>query len=188
MEPEYDIFISHNTRDDTIARKVQQRLARIILGNRKPKIFLDDSSIDFGENFVLKVEQALATSRIFLVLLSPNSVTAPWVRLEYSVMLTLDKAGSGGRIIPILIGDCDPPPLLSVLKWCDLRGEQRYYEKQLARLAERIQASLKADHERKTTRAPVTLLEQVIVPPPGNGAVRVSSARTDERERERRHS
>ena len=63
MESEYDIFISHNTLDDAIARKVQQRLARINLGNRNPTIFLDDTSIDFGENFVLKVEQALAKFR-----------------------------------------------------------------------------------------------------------------------------
>lgn len=162
MESEYDIFISHNTRDDAIARKVQQHLARINLGNRNPTIFLDDTSIDFGENFVLKVEQALAKSRIFLVLLSPNSVTAPWVRLEYAVMLTLDKAGSGGRIIPILIGDCDPPPLLSVLKWCDLRGTDSRYKKQLALLAARVEAALKGGTDGIKSQPHATLLEQVI--------------------------
>lgn len=162
MESQYDIFIGHNNRDDVIARTIHDRLARIILGNRNPSIFLDDTSIDFGENFVLKVEQALAKSKIFIVLLSPNSVSAPWVRLEYSVMLTLDKAGSGGRIIPILVADCEVPPLLSVFKWCDLRGISKRYNKQLELLATRVEARLKADKDGKEQQPQVTVLEHAI--------------------------
>lgn len=162
MESQYDIFISHNTHDDAIAGKIQQRLARIPLASRNPTIFLDDTSIDFGENFVLKVEEALASSRLFLVLLSSNSVSAPWVRLEYSVMLNLDKAGNGGRIIPVLIGDCDPPPLLSALKWCDLRGDDRRSQKSLELLSTRVEAALKAGSGRTATQTPTTLMEQIV--------------------------
>jgi len=108
------------------------------------------------------VEEALASSTLFLVLLSSNSVTALWVRLEYSVMLNLDRAGSGGRIIPILIGDCDPPPLLSVLKWCDLRGENKRSQKSLELLATWVEVALKARNGRATAQTPTTLMEQIV--------------------------
>ncbi len=162
MQSQFDIFISHNTLDDAIAGRLQQCLARIRIGSRKARVFLDDTGIDFGENFVLKVEEALSKSKVFLVLVSANSVTAPWVRLEYSVMFNLDKAGSQGRIIPVLIGDCDPPPLLSVLKWCDLRGSGRRHERQLALLGARIQSLLGEGNGRATAQTPTKLLERVV--------------------------
>jgi hypothetical protein len=61
-----------------------------------------------------------------------------------------------------LIADCDPPPLLSVFKWCDLRGDNRRRRRQLDLLAVRITETLNSTQNKPPVQFRPTLLEQSV--------------------------
>ena len=62
-----------------------------------------DGFIEGGHEFADKIEEALSSSDVVVVLWSPSSIHSHWVR---------DEAATGrdrGRLVPVTIGDAQPP-------------------------------------------------------------------------------
>lgn len=135
-EPDYryDIFISYSHSDEEYARKIKKRLEDLCAGT---KIFLSSESVNPGENFVSSIEDALTQAQYFLQILSPKSVMADWPLAERTAALLQDPSGRLGRVIPIIIEDCNLPPLLSIRQWIDLRKKSNF-EGGMERLARRV--------------------------------------------------
>jgi hypothetical protein len=74
---QYRIFLSHATVDKFIAKAMCQMLDAV-----GAKTFRDDRDIDGGDDIPEKIREAIKTSDEFVVLLTPNSVSRPWVNLE----------------------------------------------------------------------------------------------------------
>lgn len=53
--------------------------------------------------------------------LSPRSVDKPWVVREMSSSMMRQLGDKGIRVLPLLIEDCEIPPLLADLKYADFR-------------------------------------------------------------------
>jgi hypothetical protein len=93
VEREHDIFLSHATADLEPARTLQHALEKL-----GADVWIDDSSLRHGRNFVRAIDRGIALSRIGVVLVTPTVIDGrPWVEKEFSALLA-DKE----TVIPIL--------------------------------------------------------------------------------------
>lgn len=91
------IFFSHSTADKDILIKLKNILVRKT-GNAL-EVFLssDGQSIQFGKNWVHRIQEALDTASIMFVFLTPNSIQSNWIFFEagyaYSKGITVVPVG-----------------------------------------------------------------------------------------------
>jgi TIR domain len=97
-------------------------------------VFLDEWEIAPGDVVVHQLERGLLSSRNGVLVISPASVSRPWVQQEYAVMV--DRAvNSKQRLIPVLAGDVEVPPFAATRLWVDFRNvDGPEYERRLQRL------------------------------------------------------
>lgn len=97
------VFISHAHRDRD---EVMQRIVSPLEMHDVPT-WVDRSSIRAGDAWEQSIRQGLKSSSWFLVAISPHAVESRWVRAEVQWALNERE----GRIIPAIIGPCDPAEL-----------------------------------------------------------------------------
>lgn len=92
------IFISHYSQEKDVAIQFQKVLKNVFLSC---DVFLssDDESIPLGQNFDGAILEALRRAKVALFLLSPQSVTRPWVHFEIGATWM-----AGTSMIPICYG------------------------------------------------------------------------------------
>src|ERR1043165_876987 len=142
--PVYDAFISYShAKDKPIAAALQsvvQKLGKPWYRRRSLRAFRDDTSLSATPHLWPSIEQALAQSRYFILLASPDAAASRWVNkevaywLEHNSIDTLlialtdgelgwnDARGDfegreGMRVPPVLAGRFPTEP-----KWVDLRN------------------------------------------------------------------
>lgn len=114
------VFLSHASADKTFVKDVQEFLEQ----DKEIKCWLDEFEIGFGENIVSRIAEGLSGSHVILVFLSPTSVTSGWVREEWTAAYWNQVNSADVRLIPVLCGNCEPPPLLKNKRYVDLRTNQ----------------------------------------------------------------
>jgi hypothetical protein len=83
----------------------------------------DRWEIEPGGSISDRVEQVVQTSDFFLVFLSKASAASRWVEKELGAALAKEMKDRAITVIPVLIEDCDIPPLLSDRMYVDLRKD-----------------------------------------------------------------
>lgn len=102
------VFLSYSHRDAAFASDLSERL-------RADGItpWLDTVEIKVGESIHEKVNEGLRRSDFFAIILSQPSVQSKWVQEELSSASSLEKYRKKGVfLLPILLEECDVPPLL----------------------------------------------------------------------------
>lgn len=117
-EFQYDVFLSHNSKDKPRVRRLAERLKAAGV-----RVWLDEWVIKPGDIIALKVDEGLEQSRVLLLCISPAALASGWVALERSTAVHRDPANEGRRFIPLLLGDCDLPDTLRRYKYLDFREE-----------------------------------------------------------------
>jgi tetratricopeptide (TPR) repeat protein len=74
-----------------------------------------------GENFILRMNQALAEAERVLAVLSPRYFTSAYASDEWTAAL-VRAAGKADRLLPVRIEPCDLPPLIANRVHVDLAG------------------------------------------------------------------
>lgn len=133
----YDAFISYSHEDSEVAQEIAARLRELCADGSEARIFMDTSAIEPGDNFVDRINEGLSRSRYYILLLSPASIKAEWPTAERDAALLGDPSGRGGRVVPILVRDCEIPPLLAIRHWIDARDKPRL-DAGMASLASKI--------------------------------------------------
>ncbi|MFQ5910271.1 MAG: toll/interleukin-1 receptor domain-containing protein [Thermoplasmata archaeon] len=133
MSSTYDLFLCHSGVDREWVKNLAIQVEREEVNGRRLRVFLDEWDIRPGENVILRINEGLTNSRFVGVVLSPEMVQAEWPTLEWTTALYQDPAGKRGRLLPILLRDCDVPPVLSVLNRLDFRRDASW-RPELARL------------------------------------------------------
>src|SRR5215469_9023957 len=103
----YDVFISHSAKDREFATRFAEDLDKAGL-----RVWLDLWHIKPGDSFVGAIEQAMKASRFLLIVMSPDYFQSAWTNQEWQYTLAQELAGSGIRLIPILLRDCEIPAIL----------------------------------------------------------------------------
>lgn len=102
------IFLCHSSNDKPFVRRLTERLH-----NDGIDTWFDEIEIKVGEQIHSKINEGLKKSDFFAVVLSKSSVKSKWVETELNSASSLEKYQDRGVfVLPILIEECDVPPLL----------------------------------------------------------------------------
>lgn len=115
-EPLYDVFLSYNSKN----RADAQALVRL-LEARGLRVFWDRQYLKVGRPFDEGLEEALRSSRTFVILVGPQGL-GNWQRKEVGVALDRQAADRDLLVIPVLLPRAHPLPLLLGMNtWVDLQ-------------------------------------------------------------------
>ena len=126
----YHVFLSYVSADKEVAHRIVNELRE-----RGICVWFDTYELQFGDSIVEAVENAISASDYLVVLLSPNSVNSVWVQKELGVALSSELTSRDITLLPVLIADCEIPPILASYQYLDLRTD---FEQGVARLVEQI--------------------------------------------------
>jgi small GTP-binding protein len=120
---QYDVFISHSTKDKAAVRELAERLKADGL-----RVWLDEWEIKPGDMISLKVEQALEQSRTLLLVMSANAFASEWVMLERHTALFRDPTNSQRRFIPLRLDEAEIKDTLKQFAYVDwqTRSNEQY--------------------------------------------------------------
>lgn len=110
------VFLSYTSTDRSKAVAVRDALEQ-----RNISVWLDADEIRVGEDIRRRIEEGLAKSDFFVILLSRAALESPWVQTELSGAFARKASAerSGlfrSHIIPALIEDCPIPPTLAGIR------------------------------------------------------------------------
>ena len=88
----YDIFFSYSTDDEKLANELYETLSASGL-----KCFLAEKNIRASEIWEARIRDALRSSNLVLLLITPNSFDKPWVLVEAGAAWCLNKS-----VLPLL--------------------------------------------------------------------------------------
>jgi len=111
-------FISHSSKDADFVH----RLATDLRVHEGIDAWWDRWEINPGDKIPDRIEEALCEADVFILVLSPDSVSSPWVEYERQAWLTMqieeekrareESRLPARRLIPVLYRDCQKPPFL----------------------------------------------------------------------------
>jgi TIR domain len=140
----YDCFISYFSGDKDFVARLSRDLEL-----REIEVWHDVKEVDVGDSISEKIEEGLSRSYSFVIVLSPEALSRPWVKKELQAAHALNAAGEF-KILPVLHKECVIPPLLEGYKFADFRDEKRYQE-QLRLLASSIRSAVRRAQEKQST-------------------------------------
>lgn len=108
------VFLSYRTDTDW-------ELAGRLRADLTPRVWKAPDDIPMGQNFVQAIDVALERADLFIVLLNQVALESPWVMREIQTAIQLVTEGDLINLIPILVDDCNPPPLLRGFQSIDAR-------------------------------------------------------------------
>jgi len=117
------VFLSHNHSDKPFVRK----LARDLEGHHV-KCWLDEAEMKIGDSLIQKIRDGIDNVEYFAVILSPNSISAPWVVNELDVAMNYQINGRPIKVLPIMLKECEPPGFLVGKLYGDFKDEAKYLE------------------------------------------------------------
>jgi TIR domain len=113
----YDFFVSYNKADKDWATWIAWQLEE---AERKVSI----QAWDFrpGANFVLKMQEALATSKQTIMVLSEDYLNSSFTAPEWAAVFAADPMAKDLKLVPVRVRECKPQGLLATLIYVDLLG------------------------------------------------------------------
>lgn len=115
------IFLSYTHSDKDFVRRLANDLA-----SDKVRLWMDEGEIKPGDSLVGTVGSAVEQMDLFAIFLSPESVKSDWVKRELNIAITKELRTRRIGIVPILIADCEIPPILRDRLYLDMRDESKY--------------------------------------------------------------
>ncbi|NES12985.1 MULTISPECIES: FxSxx-COOH system tetratricopeptide repeat protein [Micromonospora] len=113
----YDFFISHDHSDQRWAEWIAAQLEQA--GYR---VWVRSWDVRPGARWSEEIERAVLSSDVTLALLSPASVRSSHVQQEWQLARDVDPGGEAGRLVPIQVVECVPPPAFGDLNGIRLVG------------------------------------------------------------------
>jgi hypothetical protein len=154
MTDAFDVFISYAHADADWVRVLAENLHQQGL-----QVFFDEWEIGPGDVLVHRLDKGILNSRNGILVVSPDSLSRPWVAEEYAAMITRAVAAKQ-RLIPVLLKDAELPPLLASRVYIDFRQvDGPLYDQRLKELV----AALKGERRGPPPRT------GELQPPPGTG-------------------
>jgi hypothetical protein len=115
--PQVDFFISYTQVDRAWAEWVAWRLEHVGYA-----VLLQAWDIRPGSNFILEMDQAIATAARTIAILTPEFLGASFTKPEWAAALAADPTGAHGKLVPVRVKDCEPQGLLRQIVYVDLVG------------------------------------------------------------------
>jgi hypothetical protein len=97
------IFLSYSAADENFARELGSHLSR-----PGCEVWDPGEQLFPGDNWLLKIGEALKQSKAMVVLLSPDSIKSEWVRRE--IECAIGDRNYEGRVFPVVVRPTDEVP------------------------------------------------------------------------------
>jgi hypothetical protein len=123
MKQGHKVFISHAGCDLHLARAIATDLL-----NDGFSVFLDDWSIDLGENIISRITEEIDDSQSLIMLLSEDYLKSTFCNDEWTSFYIRFSKKNPKSIYPILLNDAEPPALLSAVKYARIREIDDYQD------------------------------------------------------------
>jgi hypothetical protein len=123
----WDVLLSHNRAQKPFVREVARQWRKLGLN-----VFLDEDTIEPGENVAAAVGRAVESSRHIVLIITPDAIASRWVALEYCGAVYQDPDARQRRLIPVLLEPTDAsevPLIVRVLNWIDLTDPETRRER-----------------------------------------------------------
>ena len=139
----WDVFMSYGHEDAGWVRVLAANLHRADF-----EVFLDEWELVGGDRVTGRLEEGIRNSVNGVLVVSPHSLSRPWVREEYQALLRQAVQQPGRRLVPVLYADAELPVFLANRLWVDFRGAATTgpgYEARLGELVRYLQGRPAAD-------------------------------------------
>ncbi len=104
---QYDVFLSHSSKDKAIVRPLAERLRKDGL-----RVFFDEGEIRPGNNIPSRIEEGLEQSRVLVLCMSTNAFASDWSTLESQTFRFRDPLNKELRFIPLRLRRCHSQRLI----------------------------------------------------------------------------
>jgi hypothetical protein len=101
------VFLSHSTKDKQF---VQALAAELEAENIQS--WICEVDVEFGGNFVAKIEEGLRDADLAVLFWSPEAARSDWTQLEWTSVTAREISESRTRLGIVLLRDCSLPELL----------------------------------------------------------------------------
>jgi hypothetical protein len=116
-----NFFLSHSTNDKNFVERLAKDLVK-----RDYRVWFDKWEIKIGDNIVQKINSGISESDYLALIISKSSVESDWVITEWTSVAITAITEKKAKIFPILIEDCNVPPLLRPFKYADFIDMNNY--------------------------------------------------------------
>nr|WP_243165871.1 toll/interleukin-1 receptor domain-containing protein [Anaerofilum hominis] len=117
------VFISHATGDLAFARALATDLLEAGY-----QVFLDDWSIELGEDIIAKISQGIEASKAMIPLISEAFLSSVFCRDEWTAYYMSFAKEQPDSIYPVILDDSQPPALLASKKYARIREDRDYQQ------------------------------------------------------------
>jgi len=124
QEFQFDVFLSHSTKDNAVVRTLAERLRQDGL-----KVWFDEWVIKLGDSIPAKIEEGLEHSRVLVLCMSANAFGSDWAQLEAGTFRFRDPLNKERRFIPLRLDDAPIKGSLAqflYINWLPANREQEY--------------------------------------------------------------
>lgn len=121
---QFDVFLSHSTRDKEIVRPLPERLRKDGL-----RVWFDEWEIRPGDSIPSKIESGLEHSRVLVLCMSAQAFGSDWAQLESGTFRFRDPLNKDRRFIPLRLDDAPIKGSLAqflYVNWLSAGREQGY--------------------------------------------------------------
>jgi hypothetical protein len=112
-----DFFISYNNADKDWAEWIAWILERAGFS-----VIFQLWDFEPGQNFILKMHEAITTTRKTIAVLSENYLNAEFTHSEWAAAFQRDPKSEKGVLVPIRVKECKPEGLLASIIYVDIVG------------------------------------------------------------------
>lgn len=137
MPDRRDVFLSYSSVDRIYAEKLATDLL-----SWGVSVWWDQWEIKVGDSLIEKIQEGISTTSWLAIVLTPDSVSSPWVQKELSSVLISEVEDAKVIVLPLLFRDCTLPPFLRDKKYADFR---RDYDQGLRDLLDRLSPPVTPD-------------------------------------------
>jgi hypothetical protein len=130
-----DFFMSYSSKDAQFVTRLANDLH-----SKGVKVWWDKMEMKVGDSLHTKIQEGISNSAWLGIVLSPHSVSSPWVVKELSAALAQELERKDVFVLPILYQDCQVPVFLKDKIYADFRIS---YDRGLEALLERINPPIK---------------------------------------------
>lgn len=120
---QYDVFLSHSSKDKSIVRPLAERLRKDGL-----RVWFDEWEIQSGDNIPSRLEEGLERSRVLVLCMSANAFGSDWAQLESGTYRFRDPLNKLRRFIPLKLEDAQVKGSLAQFRYISWLPEVREQE------------------------------------------------------------
>lgn len=150
----FDVFISYSHCDlDWVRTWLLPRLESAGL-----RVCIDFRDFKMGIPIFDNMSDAATQSRKTLFVMTPNWTTSEFGRFEALVTQTIDPIGRKGRLLPLMLKDCDLPASLQILTCADFKDPDNW-DNELSRVIATIREEpIRTSSRHQTAALPPNLV------------------------------